>query len=71
MACGIPILASATGETAEIIKEARAGVCSIPGNEHDLAEKIIELASMPKETLAQMGSNARIYYENHFDKENY
>jgi len=69
MACGIPILASATGETAEIIKEARAGVCSIPGNEHDLAEKIIELSSMPKETLAQMGSNARIYYENHFDKE--
>jgi len=69
MACGIPILASAAGETAEIIKEAKAGICSIPGDEHDLAEKIIELASMPKEALIEMGLNARAYYENNFDKE--
>lgn len=69
MACGIPILASATGETAKIIEEAKAGVCSIPGDEHDLAEKIMELASMPKETLVKMGSNGRIYYENNFSKD--
>lgn len=68
MACGIPTIASATGETDEIIKTAKAGVCSFPGNAEQLAIEIIELSSKSKEELIQMGLNAREYYDENFNK---
>jgi len=69
MACGLPNIASAAGETAKIIKESNSGLCSSPGNEEELAENIIQLASKLKEELNKLGNNARKYYEENFDKQ--
>ncbi|WP_310363034.1 glycosyltransferase family 4 protein [Neobacillus drentensis] len=70
MACGIPIIASANGETNQIIKEANAGVSSSAGNAQQTASAIIELVSKHKEQLQQLGLNARTYYDRNFDKQN-
>lgn len=69
MACGIPIIASAEGETAKIIREANAGICSNPGDAKKLAKNIIELCNKTKEELKHLGVNARNYYDKNFSKE--
>jgi glycosyltransferase involved in cell wall biosynthesis len=69
MACGIPNIASAAGETAKIIKESNSGLCGRPGNAEELADNIIALANKSKEELIQLGDNARKYYEENFDKQ--
>jgi len=68
MACGIPIIVSANGETSKIIDEINAGVCSPAGNVEKLVENIIRLIDEPKEVLYSMGNNARGYYCENFDK---
>ncbi|MBE3036715.1 MAG: glycosyltransferase family 4 protein, partial [Candidatus Atribacteria bacterium] len=68
MACGIPIIVSAEGETDKIIKEANAGVCSPAGDAQKLAEMIIKLSSKSHEQLNQLGNNARDYYDRNFNK---
>jgi glycosyltransferase involved in cell wall biosynthesis len=69
LACGIPILASAKGETSNIINESGAGLFSPPGNEQELAKIIIKLSSMSAAELNRLGSNARIYYDKYFNKQ--
>lgn len=68
MACGVPILAAADGETRRIIDEARCGRCVQPGDEKALADAIRELMNLGKEKLRELGVNARRYYEEHFEK---
>ena len=68
MACGIPIIASADGETEQIIIEADAGVCSPASDAQKLAEMIVELSSKSHEQLNQLGLNARNYYDKNFNK---
>ena len=67
MACGMPILASAIGETKRIIEEARCGVCCEIGVSSALADRIYYIISN-KHELKAMGDNARKYYEMHFDR---
>jgi len=68
MACGIPIIASADGETVRIIREANAGICNSAGDAEKLAENIIMLISKPLEDLDALGYNARKYFCDNFDK---
>jgi glycosyltransferase involved in cell wall biosynthesis len=70
MACGMPIVASAIGETAEIIKDAEAGLASPPGNSEELAKNLLDLANRSSEDLKQLGTNSRTYYEKNFSKQN-
>lgn len=65
MACGMPILASAEGETERVIKEAECGLCSKIGDAEELAESIRHIKN---EDLARLGINSRKYFEEHFDK---
>lgn len=65
MACGKAIIASASGETKRIIEEAMCGVCTEIGNAEALAGGIQELM---KANSAEMGRNARVYFESNFDK---
>lgn len=65
MACGKPIIASASGETRRVIEEAGCGICADIGNEKALADGILNLM---KENLMVLGNNSRTYFENHFDK---
>ena len=65
MACGKAIIASASGETERVIKEAQCGICIEIGDSKALAEGIKIMMDADKE---EMGKNARAYFETHFDK---
>ncbi len=69
MACGMPIIASADGETERIIKDANAGLCSTAGDVVKLSEIINEMSSISNIQLKRWGNNARDYYVEHFGKE--
>lgn len=66
MACGMPIIASANGETKRIIEEAKCGACTKLGDYKALV-KII--SSIYTSNLADMSYNSRQYYNAHFNKE--
>lgn len=66
MACGIPVIASAQGETERIINEAGCGICSQIGDAKKLATAI---KKMMNADLSEMGKKGRKYLEDHFDKE--
>lgn len=68
MACGIPIIASANGEIANIIEEANSGVCSPAGDAEKLAINIVDLVNSLPEELNDLRVNARKYYCNNFNK---
>ena len=65
MACGIPVIASAGGETERIIKEAGCGICCKVGDETELARGIRQIM---KSDLVHMGHNSATYCREHFDK---
>lgn len=65
MACGMPVIASAQGETERVIKEAKCGVCCEIGNAEQLSTVIKQ---MMKSDLNEMSRNSRLYFESHFDK---
>ncbi|MCR5021184.1 glycosyltransferase family 4 protein [Ruminococcus sp.] len=66
MACGMPILASANGETKRIIEDSHSGICVELGNADLLADAVLKMA---KQTTSNCGVLSRIYFENHFEKQ--
>lgn len=66
MACGMPVIAAAGGETEKIIEEAECGVCSPIGDCNALAESIKRIMGSDLKT---MGANSRKYCEQRFNKE--
>ena len=69
MACGIPVIAAASGESKRVIEEASCGICTPSGNEKMLADSIITMMRLPKGTLKSMGENARSYFVRNFEKQ--
>ena len=65
MACGKPIIASASGETKRVIEEADCGICCEIGNAESLAQGIKEIIKLD---MAALGKNARRYFDDHFTK---
>lgn len=65
MACGMPIIASASGETKRVVEEAGCGLCSQIGDADELC-KIIE--TMKTMDLKKMGINSREYCIKNFEK---
>lgn len=68
MACGMPIIASATGESQRIIEEAECGVCCAIGDAKALAEEIGALTELDALEMDVMGERARAFCEERFDK---
>lgn len=66
MACGMPIIAAARGETKRIIEEAECGVCCEIGDAQELAAAVRKIE---KCVLERMGGKSRAYFEKCFDKE--
>jgi glycosyltransferase involved in cell wall biosynthesis len=69
LACGRPILASADGEVADIVREAGAGMAAPAENAPSLAEAAVRLAAASREERASMGERGREYNAAHFDRE--
>lgn len=67
MACGMPIVASACGETERIVTEAKCGVCAPIGDAEALAAAIVDLMHNPE--LPNMGNNSEEYSKSHFSKQ--
>lgn len=66
MACGMPIIASATGETKRIIEEAQCGICCPLGDVMGLIDGIEKLMSM--DDLQIFGERAKLYNDKYFSK---
>lgn len=65
MACGMPILAAANGETKRIIDEAECGICVELGNAPSLVDAITEMTNID---LKRMRNMSREYFNHHFEK---
>lgn len=69
LACGMPILAAASGETARIIAEADCGITTPIGDAERLADSILEMKRLwERGELSHLAARARAYFEAHFDK---
>lgn len=66
MACGMPILASASGETERIIKEADCGICTPIGDSKALSDAVRNIQTAD---LQAMSKTSRSYCESNFDKQ--
>ena len=69
MACGMPIIASASGETKRIIEEADCGKCVPIGDAKALANAIQDMANQAEEERKIFGENAKEYFEANFTKQ--
>ena len=65
MACGMPILAAAGGETQRIVNEAKAGFCSPAGDAKALSLNLVKMMDMD---LYAMGEGASKYAMEFFNK---
>lgn len=66
MACGMPIIAVANGETKRIVGEAECGLCSNIGNVQELNNNIEQL--IYSNDLNRMSKASVHYYASHFNK---
>jgi glycosyltransferase involved in cell wall biosynthesis len=64
-ACGLPVIASRAGATAELIREQHTGLLFTPGSAAALANTIAWAEANP-EQMRRMGANARAEYEARF-----
>lgn len=68
LACGIPILAVAGGETKRIVEEAGCGYCCPLGDAQGVKETIIKFMNHEKHTRDEMGIRASQYFNTHYEK---
>lgn len=66
MACGMPIIAAAKGETKRVLDEADCGICCRIGDVEELTTAIKKLMSFD---LNPLRKRSRQYFEEHFDKQ--
>ncbi len=65
MAAGHPVLVSAAGDAAEIVREAGAGLAVDPESPQQLAAAVLDLRSMTPEDRRRLGQSGQAYYEAH------
>ncbi|WP_295085142.1 glycosyltransferase family 4 protein [Ruminococcus sp.] len=65
MACGMPIIAAASGETKRIVEESGCGICSKIGNSEMLAQAV---RKMMNADINAMSENSLKYFKSHFAK---
>jgi glycosyltransferase involved in cell wall biosynthesis len=63
MAAGKPIIMAVHGDAAELVRRAECGMVIAPEDPKALAVTIMEMASLPIETIANMGRNASDFYQ--------
>lgn len=68
LACGMPIIAAAEGETKRIITEGNCGYCTDLGDERALSQSIKDFIILSKGKKIEMGQNAYNYNEKNFNK---
>ena len=69
MACGMPILAVAGGETKRIVEEAECGVVCTVRNEEMVKLAIDDFMNRTERDLKRMSENALSHFEHNFRKD--
>ena len=69
MACGRPVLASLSGEGAEIINRSGAGLTAEPGNPVAIAAAVLRLHSMSEPERTTMGAAGREYVGANYNRD--
>ncbi|MBH0201202.1 MAG: glycosyltransferase family 4 protein, partial [Nitrospira sp.] len=67
LAMAKPIILGVEGESADLLRAAKAGICIEPEQADDLAAQVLEL-SQNAERCQQLGRNGRRYVMEHFDR---
>lgn len=62
MAVGKPILMAVEGEARKLVVKAKCGLTSLPENEIDLAETILEFSNMDQIQLQNLANNSKDFY---------
>lgn len=68
LACGRPILGAISGEAADILAEAGAGLAASPNDPKRLAETALAMSQMPRGQLDVLGKAALEYHRREFDR---
>lgn len=68
MAAGKLIIGAIDGETSLVVAEAKCGICGGAEDAETLAENVRKFTKMD---IEEMGRNARLYYDQHFQKQNF
>jgi glycosyltransferase involved in cell wall biosynthesis len=69
LACGKPIVACIDGEGARVIQNANAGLCVPAESPRELANAVLQMASLSPDLRQSIGHNAMAYYKTHFSRE--
>lgn len=69
MAAGKPIIGAANGEIPNTIEAAKCGFCAKAEDAHGFAQAVIQF--LVRKDRAQLGQNARIYYEEHYTRKRF
>lgn len=68
MACGMPILAAAGGETAQVIIDAGCGLICNAGDAEALTDNIKKMIEVSDDTIVQWSNNAKEYADRYYNK---
>jgi glycosyltransferase involved in cell wall biosynthesis len=68
LACGRPILCGVAGDTAEVVREAQAGLIVPPQDAAALAQAVRELWAMPFDQREALGRNGRTAFEQRYTR---
>ena len=68
MACGMPVIAAASGETKRVIEEAKCGWCSPSGDEKALAKLFEKVMVCSEDYMSTMKNNSKEYFQTNFGK---
>jgi colanic acid biosynthesis glycosyl transferase WcaI len=71
LACGRPVLGAISGEAADILAAAGAGLAASPNDPKRLAELAVAMAQMPHERLEALGKAALEYHRLEFNREHW
>jgi glycosyltransferase involved in cell wall biosynthesis len=69
LAAGKPIIGLISGEAQNVIHKSGAGNACDSGDSEQLAKIVLEMASMNGTQLQEMGAKARLYYEQHYERD--
>jgi colanic acid biosynthesis glycosyl transferase WcaI len=62
MAAGRPILMAVRGDAANLVEQARAGLCCLPEDAESIAAAVERFCEMSREELDTMGENGKSFY---------
>lgn len=68
MACGMPILAVASGEAGDLVESSKCGFVSKPGDAKSLAENIVKITNLTEAELLDLSKYSKEYSNQNFDK---